>query len=185
MQWRYNGSLVPEISSFIYLLHSFLQMTQIPQEKSRSEERQGLLESEVEGEGEDAQVEQELAEEPTEDPRFHQPTPSPFKRILLLLFIGFLFWFAFVLGRARVLRSKKPQIIYANRYSTEHKYRPAASPIITETLSDGRLRIRGAGPTAIATPTPTPTKTKIKKRKTGKKLGKKAKRAKKFTGASK
>lgn len=29
-------------------------------------------------------------------------------------------------------------------YSEEHKYRPAASPVITETLKDGRLRIRGA-----------------------------------------
>lgn len=29
-------------------------------------------------------------------------------------------------------------------YSEEHKFRPAASPVITETLRDGRLRIRGA-----------------------------------------
>ena len=33
------------------------------------------------------------------------------------------------------------------RYSKEHKFRPAASPIITEILSDGRTRIRGAQPT--------------------------------------
>lgn len=30
------------------------------------------------------------------------------------------------------------------RYSDEFKYRPAASPIITEKLKDGRIRIRGA-----------------------------------------
>lgn len=31
-----------------------------------------------------------------------------------------------------------------HRYSDEHKYRPAASPVITETLADGRIRLRGA-----------------------------------------
>ncbi|KAJ3923326.1 hypothetical protein F5877DRAFT_63420 [Lentinula edodes] len=162
-------------------------MTQLTQEKSgaEAEEREELLQNESEGE-EESQQEEEEEEVPAEDPRFHQPTPSPFKRILLLLFIAFLFWFAIVLGRARILRSQKPQIVYANRYSTEHKFRPAASPIITETLKDGRLRIRGAGPTASATPTPTPaTPTKkVKKRKIGKKLGKKAKKAKQFKGAS-
>lgn len=29
------------------------------------------------------------------DPRFHQPTPSPFVRAALLLFTAFLFWLAF------------------------------------------------------------------------------------------
>lgn len=29
-------------------------------------------------------------------------------------------------------------------YSDEYKYRPAASPVITEYLKDGRIRIRGA-----------------------------------------
>jgi len=36
-----------------------------------------------------------------------------------------------------------------NRYSEEFKYRPAASPVITETLKDGRLRIRGASVGAL------------------------------------
>ncbi|KAJ4487566.1 hypothetical protein J3R30DRAFT_3279132 [Lentinula aciculospora] len=161
-------------------------MTQLTQGKSRPAEREGLLESEDRSEEEEEAVNEQVEEEPAEDPRFHQLTPSPFKRILLLLFIGFLFWSAFVLGRARISQSKKPQVIYANRYSAEHKFRPAASPIITETLKDGRLRIRGAEPTASATPTYTPTPTKkVKKRKTGKKLGKKTKKAKKFTGVSK
>lgn len=30
------------------------------------------------------------------------------------------------------------------RYSDEHRYRPAASPVITEYLKDGRIRLRGA-----------------------------------------
>lgn len=34
-------------------------------------------------------------------------------------------------------------------YSEEHRYRPAASPIITETLPDGRLRVRGASPAGV------------------------------------
>ncbi len=44
-------------------------------------------------------------------------------------------------------------VISICRYSKEHKYRPAASPIITETLRDGRIRLRGAIP-PTATPTP-------------------------------
>lgn len=35
------------------------------------------------------------------------------------------------------------------RYSDEFKYRPAASPVITETLKDGRIRIRGANPAGV------------------------------------
>ncbi|KAF8998858.1 hypothetical protein BDQ17DRAFT_1190283, partial [Cyathus striatus] len=75
--------------------------------------------------------------------RFDQPTPSPWKRVALLLFIGFLFWLTY---NIRGLRNKKPEIVYASRYSKEHKFRPAASPIITETLKDGRIRLRGATP---------------------------------------
>jgi hypothetical protein len=43
------------------------------------------------------------------------------------------------------------------RYSKEHKFRPAASPVITHTLKDGRIRVHGAGPTAIPAPVSTPT----------------------------
>ena len=49
--------------------------------------------------------------------------------------------------------------ISLHRYSKEHKFRPAASPIITETLKDGRTRIRGAQPVYVATETPTPRPT--------------------------
>jgi hypothetical protein len=65
------------------------------------------------------------------------------------------------------------------RYSKEFKYRPAASPIVTETLKDGRVRVRGAAPTSGATPAPKPTAAKPKtgKRKTGKGKGKKKRAA--------
>lgn len=33
------------------------------------------------------------------------------------------------------------------RYSKDFKFRPAASPVITEKLQDGRTRVRGAAPT--------------------------------------
>lgn len=36
-----------------------------------------------------------------------------------------------------------------HRYSDEYKYRPAASPVITETLPDGRIRLRGASPAGV------------------------------------
>ncbi|KZT02533.1 uncharacterized protein LAESUDRAFT_730020 [Laetiporus sulphureus 93-53] len=82
---------------------------------------------------------------PAKNPRLNPPTPARWKRILLILFLLFLFWLVL---RVRA-RAKKPQIIYASRYSKEYKYRPAASPIITEALKDGRTRLRGALPTGL------------------------------------
>jgi len=58
-----------------------------------------------------------------------------------------MFWLSIKLGG--MSGKKQPEIIYASRYSEEHKYRPAASPIITETLSSGRIRIRGANPAGV------------------------------------
>jgi len=84
------------------------------------------------------------------------PKMSLFKRLILLIIIAALVWLFFP------WRQKKPKVIYASRYSKEFKYRPAASPIITETLKDGRIRIRGAAPTTLVTPTPTPTPVKRK-----------------------
>ncbi|KAJ9117135.1 hypothetical protein QFC24_006594 [Naganishia onofrii] len=82
-----------------------------------------------------------------------QPQPKPrflssraMKRLLLLLLavgavVGFQQgWFG---GKA------KPNVIYASRYSDEYKFRPAASPVITETLPDGRIRLRGASPAGV------------------------------------
>ncbi|KAF7343081.1 Casein kinase I isoform alpha [Mycena venus] len=102
---------------------------------------------------------------PVVDPRFVQPTPSWWKRAALLFLILFCFWLAFQIKGHRAT----PKVVHANRYSKEFKYRPAASPIVTETLKDGRIRVRGAAPTTSATPAPIPTKTK--KSKVGKKKG--------------
>ena len=44
-----------------------------------------------------------------------------------------------------------------SRYSKEHKFRPAASPVITETLKDGRTRLRGSYATPTTTVTPSST----------------------------
>ncbi|KAF8481460.1 hypothetical protein JB92DRAFT_2800349 [Gautieria morchelliformis] len=82
----------------------------------------------------------QLQERFRRDARFNPPPPSTWKRVALVVLVVFLFWLAF---RMR-LQQRKPQIIHADRYSREHKYRPAASPIITETLKDGRIRLRGA-----------------------------------------
>jgi hypothetical protein len=62
------------------------------------------------------------------------------------------------------------------RYSKEFKYRPAASPVITETLKDGRIRVRGAAPTSSPTPTPAAVKTKTTSGKGKKRTGKKGKK---------
>jgi len=78
-----------------------------------------------------------------QDPRFNPPTPSWWKRALLVLFIVFMFWLYFSM---RISMQKGAH--HAHRYSKQHKYRPAASPVITETLKDGRIRIKGAAPTA-------------------------------------
>ncbi|KAF8514008.1 hypothetical protein BU17DRAFT_94886 [Hysterangium stoloniferum] len=82
----------------------------------------------------------ELQERFKRDIRFNPPPPSPWKRVALLLFVVVLFYFALKMR----LSKEEPQIIYADRYSKEHKYRPAASPVITERLEDGRIRLRGA-----------------------------------------
>ncbi|KAG2143533.1 uncharacterized protein EDB93DRAFT_1155510 [Suillus bovinus] len=74
------------------------------------------------------------------DPRFNRPTPSLWKRIALLLLTAFLFWLAFQLQHKRF----EPKVIHAERYSKDFKYRPAASPVITERLKDGVVRLRGA-----------------------------------------
>ncbi|KAG1800111.1 uncharacterized protein BJ212DRAFT_130319 [Suillus subaureus] len=74
------------------------------------------------------------------DPRFNRPTPSLWKRITLLLVTAFLFWAAFKLQSHR----SQTKIIHAERYSKDFKYRPAASPVITERLKDGVVRLRGA-----------------------------------------
>ncbi|KAJ7349720.1 hypothetical protein DFH08DRAFT_742259 [Mycena albidolilacea] len=108
---------------------------------------------------------------PPVDPRFEQTPPAAWKRAGLLALILFCFWLAFQIKGHRA----PPNVVHASRYSKEFKYRPAASPVVTETLKDGRVRVRGAAPTSSATPAPKPTASKPKtgKRKTGKGKGKK------------
>ncbi|KAL1687292.1 hypothetical protein GGG16DRAFT_28530, partial [Schizophyllum commune] len=109
------------------------------------------------------------------DERFTRPAVPVWKRAGLLLALGLLVWAALAL---REYANRPPTIIYASRYSEEYKYRPAASPIITETLRDGRLRVRGAAPTTSIKPTPTQTPTSKPGRK---RRGKKRSKAKKST----
>ncbi|KAK1922022.1 hypothetical protein DB88DRAFT_496867 [Papiliotrema laurentii] len=73
---------------------------------------------------------------------FNRRPPAWYKRAGLVLAIIFMAWIAIRLGSWN--RSTQPKVIYASRYSEEHKYRPAASPVITEYLKDGRIRLRGA-----------------------------------------
>lgn len=107
-----------------------------------------------------------------QDPRFNPPTPSWWKRALLILFIIVMFWLSLSL-RASMQKGAQSPIIHAHRcaqrssvpcsflprhrgvltalflrYSKEYKHRPAASPIIYEKLKDGRTRVRGAAPHA-------------------------------------
>ncbi|KAK7455820.1 hypothetical protein VKT23_010854 [Stygiomarasmius scandens] len=98
----------------------------------------------------------------------HQVHPSPIKRTLWMIVIGLVLLLAFNSAYSSWARSKRPQVVHAQRYSKEHKFRPAASPIITESLRDGRVRLRGAGPTQSPEPKPTPTTKKTKKRSKGK-----------------
>ncbi|WRT70325.1 uncharacterized protein IL334_007323 [Kwoniella shivajii] len=76
---------------------------------------------------------------------FNRPPPSWWKRSLLVLTLCFMAWMSVWLGRKGLgTDNSKPTIIYASRYSEEHKYRPAASPVITEHLPGNRIRLRGA-----------------------------------------
>ena len=73
-------------------------------------------------------------------------------------------------------------LLLSPRYSKVYKFCPAASPIITETLKDGRVRLRRALPTP--TETTTPVVMKKKKPGAGKATGKrKARKPKPKQGA--
>ncbi|KAI0298608.1 hypothetical protein BC826DRAFT_907014 [Russula brevipes] len=81
-----------------------------------------------------------------QDPRFNPPPPAWWKRALVILFIIAMFWLYFTF-QASSWKAAEPQVVHARRYSKQHKFRPAASPIIYETLGDGKTRVRGAAPT--------------------------------------
>ncbi|KAF9524331.1 hypothetical protein CPB83DRAFT_614730 [Crepidotus variabilis] len=121
--------------------------------------------------------------EPAQDASVNQHKYSGCRKFSLILILAILVWATFSLGSS-LLTPKKPEIIYASRYSKEHKFRPAASPVITETLKDGRIRLRGATPD----PTPEPTmvaKSKKKRPKAGKLTGKRKPTKKKAPAKSK
>ncbi|KAI0667915.1 hypothetical protein C8Q78DRAFT_304568 [Trametes maxima] len=82
-----------------------------------------------------------------EDPRFNPPTPPAWKRVALILFLFALLYAGFKL-RASVAQQQPSKVLHASRYSKEYKFRPAASPVVTERLKDGRVRVRGAVPSA-------------------------------------
>ncbi|KAF7309262.1 hypothetical protein MIND_00296500 [Mycena indigotica] len=132
-----------------------------------------------EEEEDDVTLSDPTAEEPrTPPPRPRlqiQPKPLWRRHLLSMLLVALLAWLVL---RRGIGKETKPKVIYANRYSNDYKFRPAASPIVTETLKDGRLRVRGAAPTTSKAPEPKPTKTKVKKRRTGKKKKRIAKKKK-------
>ena len=61
------------------------------------------------------------------DRRFHQPTPSPFKRAALIAFILVMFYLAFHLRRSVSQATQKQKIIYAKRCVSSRSQRPSDS----------------------------------------------------------
>ncbi|BEI80104.1 hypothetical protein CcaverHIS002_0106330 [Cutaneotrichosporon cavernicola] len=81
---------------------------------------------------------------------FNRPEPHWLKRLALIGAILLLGWFSVYVGTVHIFnKPKEPEVIYATRYSDEFRYRPAASPVITEYLKDGRIRLRGATPGGV------------------------------------
>ncbi|KAF8917087.1 hypothetical protein CPB85DRAFT_238900 [Mucidula mucida] len=85
-----------------------------------------------------------------EEERPRRASYSPFKRTILFIFVGLALAIVYSRLKSKSLE-RQNKVVYAKRYSDEFKFRPAASPIITETLKGGGTKLRGA------LPTPTPT----------------------------
>ncbi|KAI5116876.1 hypothetical protein M0805_009859 [Coniferiporia weirii] len=106
-------------------------------------------------------------EEGVEEDEPTEPTPSRWRRLLTIILSILFLWF--VLTFLSTLNEKRPpKVVYSNRYSEDFKFRPAASPIVTESLKDGRVRLRGAQPTILTTPTPIPIPKSTRKSKSRK-----------------
>ncbi|KAL5513643.1 hypothetical protein ACEPAH_4042 [Sanghuangporus vaninii] len=114
----------------------------------------------------DEQVKTELENVEQDDGQVEsEVTPNIWSRFRKILLILVAVWLALAILRGSGRQRSK--VVHANRYSDDYKFRPAASLIVTETLKDGRIRIRGAEPTARSTPSATP-KSKTRKRRSSK-----------------
>lgn len=91
------------------------------------------------------------APQTTPDSRFTQPTPSPFKRAALLLFIGFLLWIALEMRFKLLEATRKPQIIHASRY-VAILFRLKSTPIYY--IADIRKSINSAQQLVQSSPKP-------------------------------
>jgi hypothetical protein len=112
-------------------------MAQIKEIDSKPEDTKPLLDDQ---EGSEAGSDDEgkgtqTREEPVHDPRFDVPTPSPYKRVALLLFTAFLFWAAFKMRGS--LTRKEPEIIYAKRCVHHKRTRKALGKL----TSRNRLQV--------------------------------------------
>ncbi|THH05339.1 hypothetical protein EW145_g4866 [Phellinidium pouzarii] len=158
-------SIVPTDKPPVYAEHGVVEG------KNRDEEKEGEKERDWSAEEEDVdEKDSENVEEPDEPTR-PIPTQSRWRRLLTIISALVLVWVLLTLLTA-TNGKRPPKIVHANRYSDEHKFRPAASPIITEHLKDGRVRLRGAHPTASSTAVPKPT------RKTNSKRSKRSRKSK-------
>ncbi len=87
-------------------------MTQLPEKRRTTVEDVSDDESDVEDEKEHL-LRQPRLQYPI-DPRFHQPTPAPWKRVALLAFVGVMFWLAFSMRKKAWERKNK--VVFAKRY---------------------------------------------------------------------
>jgi len=68
---------------------------------------------------------------------FEMNRPSVWKRVALIGFLLFVLWVGFRLRLSGV----EETVIHSERYSGKYKYRPAASPVITTHMPDGKLKV--------------------------------------------
>ncbi|KAG8850845.1 hypothetical protein FRB96_009582 [Tulasnella sp. 330] len=76
--------------------------------------------------------------------KIKKPRKWRLKRSVGVLFFVLIFLVLFYKLFGKAVMPKKPVIIHADRYSKKYKYRPAASPVITEYLPGNTIRLRGA-----------------------------------------
>lgn len=89
------------------------------------------------------------------DPRFNPPTPSPLKRVALLLFVFGLFWFALKLRTTKLPQPSlgfeteryfssytvcDARFLMSHSFSTDFDYRPTVSD---ERIKNARMRFVG------------------------------------------